>query len=118
MLKIFFITFFAAELIIAIAVILKIYNFNKCVNNLNNLIMNNQNRIRMGFIDIRLFLEYFSTSIAEVRALIANKRREYLAKVIETTLIYSSLFFLKGKYKKTILACQIAKEIYEGINEA
>jgi len=118
MLKIFFITFFIAELIIAIAVILKIHSFDKCVNKLNNLVVGNQNKIRIGFLDIRLLLEDFSNTIVKVKALIADKRREYLAKVIETTLIYTSFFFLKGKYKKAILACQIAKEIFEGIQEA
>lgn len=118
MLKIFFITFFIAELIIAIAVIFKIYNFDKYVNKLNDLVAGNQNKIKMGFMDIRLFLDDFSNTVTKFKVLISNKRKEYLAKIIETTIIYASLFFLKGKYKKMILTCQIAKEIFEGIQEA
>lgn len=118
MLKIFFATFFIAELIIATAVISKIYKLDKCVNNWNNIILANQDNIRIGLVDIRLWLEEFSQKILELKDFIKRKREEYFIKTLKTSLIYSSFFLLRGKYQKTILAYQVIKEIYEGFIEA
>lgn len=118
MIKIFFVTFFIAELIIAITVILKIYNLNKEVNRLNDFILTNQNKVKTFFVDTSLLIEDFRITVLEVKSLISRKRQEYLAKIIKTILIYTSFFFLKGKYKRTILAYQIAREIFEGLQEA
>lgn len=117
-LKLFFIVFFVAELIIAITLMLKIRQFNKCVNNWNNLILKNKNKIGGYFEDVRTLIEYFSVNLIKVRELIKRKREEYLIKVAKTALIYSSIFLLKGKYKKSVLAYQFVKEVYEGIKEA
>lgn len=114
MIKIFFVTFFTAELIIAISVILKIYQFDKAVNNWNSLILANQNKIKVTFMDFRFLLEEFNNSFNKFKEFIKQKRQEYLFNSLKTSIIYGSIFLLKGKYKKSILAYQVIKEIYEG----
>lgn len=118
MIKIFFITFFIAELIIALTLISKIYKLDKCVNSLNNLVLANQEQVRTLFVDFRLLFEYFNKSINKIKAIIVQKREEYILKAMKTALIYGGFFLLKGKYKKTILAYQVIKEFYEGFQEA
>jgi len=118
MIKIFFATFFIAELIIALAIILKIHTFNKCVNNWNNAVLANQDKIRVGLCDFRQLMEDFSGGILWIKGLIRRKREEYIIRVLKNTLIYGGFFLLKGKYKKRILAYQLIKEIYEGLQEA
>ena len=118
MIKIFFATFFIAELIIAIAVILKICQFNKCVNACNNRVLANQQKIKDCFTELRLLMKYFTNNILKVKEIIRLKRQEYLSRIIETSIMYGSILLLKGKYKKTILAYQLIKEIYEGIQDA
>lgn len=118
MIKIFFATFFIAELIIAIAIISKIYQLDKCVNKLNKLVVANKEQVRILFVDFRLLFEYFNKSITRIKEVIAQKRQEYLISALKTSIIYGSLFFLKGKYKKTVLAYQLIREFYEGFKEA
>jgi len=118
MIKLFFLTFFTAELIIAVALVLKIYQFDKCVNKMNNLILANSTNITPLFEDIRTLIQYFSMNLTRVRLLVRQKKDEYFIKIAKTALIYSSIFLLKGKYKKTVFAYQLAKEVYEGIKEA
>lgn len=118
MIKIFFVTFFIAELIIAMAVILRIYQLDKAVNRWNNLILANQYKIKIGFMDFRFLLEEFNNSFLKFKDFIRQKRQEYLFKSLKTSILYGSIFLLKGRYKKTILAYQVIKEIYEGFLEA
>jgi len=118
MIKIFFVTFFIAELIIALAVIMRILQFDRCVNNLNSLVLTNRNKIRSGFIDFRLSIEEFEKALEEIKNYLAKKREEYLVNILKTSLMYGSIFMLKGKYKKSVFAFQLVKEIYEGIKEA
>lgn len=118
MLKIFFITFFLAELIIAFAIIIKIYQFDKVINSLNSVIMKNQYKIHDVLEDFRIFLQDCIKSLLEIKLILIKKRDEYMLNLMKTSLIYLSLFVLKGKYKKSVLAFQMAKEIYEGIAEA
>lgn len=114
MIKIFFITFFTAELIIAMAIILKIYQLDKAVNHWNKLIFVNKTKIRIGFMDLRFLIEEFNNSFVRFKEFIKQKKEEYLFKSLKTGIIYGSIFLLKGKYKKSILAYQVIKEIYEG----
>lgn len=116
MIKIFIATFFIAELIIAITVISKIYRLNKCINALNEFIVETQPLIGTLFVGIRELFEEFNQNIIKVKELITKKRQEYLLKTIKTSLIYCCIFFLKGKYKKTVLVYQIIREFYEGWN--
>ena len=118
MLKIFFATFFIAELIIALTAILKIYQFDRCVNTCNDFILANRNKIQPLFIDFRLLIEDFQNGIAELKKYIKQKREEYSLQILKTSLIYGCIFLLRGKYKKSIFAFQLIKEIYEGIKEA
>lgn len=118
MVKIFFVTFFIAELIIAVSVIFRIYQFDRCVNNLNRSILANQNKIRLGFIDFRLFMEEFTNGIVKITEFIRQRRQEYFYNVLKTSLVYGCIFFMKGKYKKSVLAYQLIKEIYEGFQES
>lgn len=118
MFKIFFITFFISELIITLTVILKLYELNKCVNSCNDLVLFYRDKIRTCFGDIRLIIEDFNKNFTNVKQIIKKKREEYFYRVLKTSLIYLSILLLKGKYKKTVLAYQAIKEIYEGITEA
>jgi len=117
MIKIFFATFFLAELIVVIAVISKIYQFNRYVNKYNSMILEHREKVRVDLSNLRLFLVDFSTCLIRIKELIQEKRQEYSLKVLKTAIIYGSIFFLKGKYKKTVLAYQLAKEICEGFFE-
>lgn len=117
MIKLFFITFFIAELIIAISLILKIYNFDKCIRKLNDLILLNKNNIKSNFSDLHILMEEFAKSVIDVKTFIAEKRKEYTLNLIQTTLTYLGIFTLRGKYKKAILTYQLAKEFYEGFSE-
>lgn len=117
MVKIFFTTFFMAEIIIAASVIIKIYQFDRCVNNWNNLVLTNKEQIGKGFVDVCLSLEDFSNNIGKIKEVIQQKRNEYLANFLKTTAIYCGIFMLRGKYKKAVIAYQLVKEIYEGISE-
>lgn len=118
MVKIFFATFFIAELIIALAVISKIYQLDRSVNKWNTLVLSNQNMIRVGLSDLRSFLEDFATDMLSLKQLIAQKRQEYAFKFLKTSVTYFVIFMLRGKYKKAILSFQLVKEIYEGLVEA
>ncbi len=115
---IFFIVIFIAELIIAAAVIVNICKFNVFVNRLNDKFSGHKAKIRYHFVDMRLELQKINTLILSLILLIKEKKEEYMLKTAKTFLIYTSLFMLRGRYKHTLLAYQIGKEIYEGINEA
>lgn len=117
MIKLFFIIFFIAELIIALAVIIKICKIDIRVNRLNDAVSVNKHKIKYVLSDFRLALETFVDTFEKLKRLVRQKQSEYFLKAMETTLIYGSLFFLKGKYKKTILTYQLAREIFEGIQE-
>lgn len=120
MIKIFFITFFIAELIIALNIILRIYKINKCVNNFNNSILQNQITIQTVFSDIRFVLKEFNVGFAKLKEIIKQKQQEYSFRFLKTSIIYLAIFILRGKwlkYKKMILAYQIIKEVYEGYRE-
>ena len=118
MIKIFFITFFIAELIIAFAVILKLYKLDRCVVALNEAVLHYQPKIRFGLIELREIIITFRKNINLCIGLIKRKRQEYVFTALKTSLIYLSIFLLKGKYKKTVFAYQLLSEIYEGIKEA
>lgn len=118
MIKLFFITFFTAELIIALTLILKIYGLNKSVNAWNNLILSNKDTIKDGFSELHSTVSDFSQSIIDVKNHIEEKRKEYTLNFIQTLISYFAIFTLKGKYKKAILSYQLLKEFYEGLSEA
>lgn len=117
MIKLFFITFFIAELIIASAVILKIHRFNKAINDLNDLVCGNKMLIKEVIVGIRELIAMFRFNFQEVQDLIKRKKEEYILNTLKTVLIYTSILFLKGKYKKTVLVYQLASEIYDGFKE-
>lgn len=117
MYKLFFATFFIAELIIALAIIIKLHKFDKCVVSLNDSVCANKNRIRSSFIDFRLMLEDINKAIIQFKGILRQKRHEYMYSFLKTIIVYCGIFLLKGKYKKAILAYQMATEIYEGFIE-
>lgn len=118
MIKLFFITFFIAELIIALSIILTIYKLDKAVNALNKSVTLYQARIKESFLTIRFLFKEFNNKFLELMDDIYKRREEYIIQIIKNVLIYGSFFCLKGKYKKTLLGYQFAKEIYEGIKES
>lgn len=117
MYKLFFATFFIAELIIALAIINKLQKANKCVNALNESVCAYKDKIRSSFADIRRLLDTFNKEFARFKGLIKQKRHEYLYTILKTVVAYCGIFLLKGKYKKAILAYQLATEIYESFIE-
>jgi len=117
MIKIFFATFFIAELIIAIAVIVKIRQLDKCVNSLNHLISINQPKLRTVLKDFKWAVVEFINDFKKIRVLIQQKKEEYLLRILKTSLIYGCIFLMKGKYKKSIMAYQFISEIYSGLSE-
>jgi hypothetical protein len=118
MIKLFFATFFIAELIIALAVITKIRQFDKCVNSLNALVSDNKHKIRDGLKDFKWLLVDCVNSFNKMKSHIQRKKEEYLFSAMKTSLIYASIFLLKGKYKKSIIAYQFLSEVYSGFKEA
>lgn len=118
MIKLFFITFFIAELIIAITVILKILQFDKYVISLNEQFSMSKNKIGFAFSDFRLFLDVFTSDLEKFKEALTKKRQEYFFKALKTGLIYYGAFISKGKVKKALITYQIGKEIYEGLSEA
>lgn len=117
MYKLFFATFFIAELIIALAIINKLHKTDKCVNALNETVCENKEKIRSNFEDIRMLIGTFNEQFARFKELIKQKRHEYLYTILKTVVAYCGIFLLKGKYKKAILAYQLATEIYESFIE-
>ena len=117
MIKIFFATFFIAELIIAIAVIVKIRQLDKCVNSLNVLVLENKHKIRDGLKDFKWFIVDCVNNFNKLKSYFQRKKEEYLLSALKTSLIYSSILLLKGKYKKTVLAYQFLSEVYSGFKE-
>jgi len=116
--KIFFVTFFIAELIIALAVIFKIRQLNKAVNKFNKTVTKNKYKIASKIEDFRYLCVDINRKIEETKEYIRQKRDEYLIKASKTILIYLGIFLLKGKYRKTILGYQLIKEVYAGLCEA
>lgn len=117
MIKLFFLTFFIAELIIAFTVISKIYRFNKYVNALNSMVSKNRIKIKTGIMDIRFLIEEFMDRFNAAKEVIKKKKEEYMIKTAKNLLIYMGIIFLKGRYKKTILTYQVLTEIWEGFSE-
>lgn len=118
MIKIFFITFFIAELIIAITAILKIMQLDKGIVNLNQEILANRSKIGVCFCDLRLLLENFTSDLESFKSIMKQKRQEYLLKFLKTGLVYYGAFISKGKAKKMLITYQLGKEIYEALNES
>ena len=117
MIKLFLLTFFIAELIIAFTVILKIYRLDKCVNALNDSVCSNKFKIKTAILDVRFLIEDFIEFFNEAKALIRKKKEEYIIKTAKNMLVYLGILMLKGKYKKTVFVYQLASEIYEGFSE-
>jgi len=82
-----------------------------------NLISVNKSSIQCIFMDFRSLMEDLATSIIGFKEIIRQKRNLYVTSFLKTAVIYLGIFSLKGKYKKTVLSFQLAKEIYEGISE-
>lgn len=118
MIKIFITVFFFSEIIIATAIISKLVYWRKCVNNLNEDVLFFQRKVTPFFIDVRLLLEDIVRSINNIKNYILRKRREYLTKALNSSIIYLILFLLKGKYKKAFIACMLGKDICEGVVES
>lgn len=113
MIKLFFITFFIAELIIAGAIVLKIYKIDKKVNRLNRFLESSKNDIKELFVDVRFLLKTFNDGIEQVRQYIQQKKQEYILRITKKMVIFFGFLSLNNKYKKIILAYEIGKEVYQ-----
>lgn len=120
MTKLFFfllIAFFIAELIIALSLIFHISKFNRTVNKWNDFISAEKTNLCRLFVDFRALMQDLTQSIICFKELVIKKKRQYVFSFLKTSAIYFGILSLKGKYKKTAIALQLAKEIYEGIRE-
>lgn len=121
MTKLFFILLFAfliAETIIAVIAVLNICKLNKAVKKLNCLLTVKRPSIQFFFMDLRAVFEDFALGIENFKKYIKEKKTLYIYNFIKTAVIYLSIFSLKGKYKKAVIAVQLAKEVYEAVREA
>lgn len=109
--------FFVTEVILAIVAILGILKLNKKVNKLNNLISIKKPSIQFFFMDLRAVFEDFAQGIENIKKIIKEKKTEYLYNIIRTSTVYLGILSLRGKYKKAAIGIQLAKEVYEAINE-
>ena len=118
MFKIFFIIIFIAELIIAVALIRKIWVFDKQVRAINDFLCVCKPDIESLLSSIRVLVAELFENIQEAKELIRQKKQEYIIKTVKNVIAYAAILFLRGKYKKPIIAYQFLSEIYEIIEEA
>lgn len=118
MIKTFFATFFIAELIIAFAVIAKIWKIDRYVNSLNSLVVSNKLDICLAIKDFKWILVGFVYDFNKLKNWFRQRREEYMLRVAKTSLIYALIFILKGKYKKSVMVYQFVSEVYSGLIEA
>lgn len=118
MINIFIAIIFMAELIIATALVLNIYRLNLRIIELNNSISTFKSTIKSDCRYFRYLLKVINSKIYKLSMLVKRKQEEYFFNMLKTTLIYTSLLALKGKYRKIVLGYQIGREIFEGIQEA
>lgn len=118
MVKIFFITFFIAELVIALAIISKILSADRYVRELDGELLLGRNKLKIGFDDFRLLLSDFTAGLGLLKDTIKRKHDEYLFSLLKNTFVYSGIIFSRGKLRKAILTYQLGKEIYEGLKES
>jgi len=67
---------------------------------------------------IRYLIKTFVADFNNLKLIIKQKRQTYLINFVKTFVTYLGIFTLKGKYKKAIITYQLAKEVYEGLQEA
>ncbi len=118
MIKLFFIIFFIAELIIAFSFILKIWQFDCVVNRLNNKILSRKSKLKWGIATFRTIIKSLGHDVILFKHAFKKKRQIYLMNFSKNIVSYILIFVLKGKYKKAIMAYQLGKEIVEGIIES
>ncbi len=117
MIKLFFITFFIAELIIVTAIIIKIYKFNKQVVRLNKKILRIKENVKDIFIITREVLGFFNESIDKIKKYIKQKKDEYLIILSKKILLIIGFLSLKGKYKKMYFVYEFGKDIYRELKQ-
>lgn len=117
MIKLFFLTFFMAELIIASAIILKIHKINRKVNRLNQFFEGSKNDIIELFVDVRFLLKTFNDGVEQIRQYVQQKKQEYIIRITKKMVIFFGFLSLNNKYKKIILAYELGKEIYQEFKE-
>jgi hypothetical protein len=113
MIKIFFTTFFFAELIITLFIISKIYQVNKYANKLNKIILKNQIQTKLNFLKLRAVFLKSSKKVQKIKKNIKEKSQEYSLYIFKTLFTYLAILLIKGKYKKTLLVYQFIKEVSE-----
>lgn len=118
MINIFIAIIFIAELIIAFALVLNIYKLNLYVLELNNSVSTFKSTIKSDFRYFRFLLRLTNNKVRKFSTFVKRTQDEYILKVLKTTLIYTSLLALKGRYRRIVLGYQIGREIFEGIQEA
>lgn len=116
--KIFILTIFIAELIIAFALIFNMIKLSKMAQSLSKQAITQREEICASIKDFKVGLEDFVVAFNELIKSFKRKQEEYTLNMLKNTLIYGAIFLLRGKYKKALLAYTFAKEIYEGFEES
>ena len=118
MIKIFFITFFISELIIASAITFCILKLDKKVLNLEKSIASQQNALRSFFFDIKKFFKNFNETVSNVKQIIKQKQQKIALDLLKQMAIFCGIILLKDKYRKKFLIFNLLLDIYrEAKNE-
>ena|SRR5574344_576794 len=112
MIKIFIITFFILETVVALAIIFKLRDFDRKIILLEKEICSKQNGLRSFFFNLKTGLVNSNRTITIVKNAINRKREEIILGIIRQLVIFSGIFILKDKYKKKFLIINILFDIY------
>lgn len=114
MIKIFIGLIFLSELVLFFNFIINILKLNKKVNDFNDSVTATKAELKPFFLDIRAFVEDIKLLIEDTLDFINQKQIEYTQNVLKKTIFYAGVVFLRGKYKKSFIIYQLAREIYRG----
>lgn len=103
----FIATIFIAELIIALALVLVIVSADKKVCELNNKLTSFRPILEDGLKTLKEVVSNLQDSIETFFGFIRKKRQQFTMKIIIAIVMYGSLFFFKGKYKKAASIFQL-----------
>lgn len=112
MIKIFIATFFIFEIIIAMAIIIKLYKFDKKVISLEKEVKSRREVLKALFLKLRETLVKANEKVLSVEKIARKKEREFRFGLIKQLIVFLGIFLLKDKYKKKILFLNIMIDVF------
>ncbi|MBP7212323.1 hypothetical protein KBA27_05760 [bacterium] len=112
MIKIFIATFFIFEIIIAMAIIIKLYKFDKKVISLEKEVKSQREVLKALFLKLRETLVKANEKVLSVEKIARKKEREFRFGLIKQLIVFLGIFLLKDKYKKKILFLNIMIDVF------